>query len=209
MISLATIEHESVEFIRQQLSRGRGLGQLLSQLDIDSGTVHAILPADAVKLAHEYANGAMRDAAQEHELVHALGTHLRTKYGISVEPDVLLLCQFPDGAVQRPDTGSIKQQPIHKTLWLEGAPRKEDNGELWYVDSQSDRSDIVKLLSDTLWFTAIGVVAKWREGEQVVDGNSLNYDDLRDLVKEPCAVLVGAWDEMNYLIWTPSGQACL
>ncbi len=207
MPTLVAIEQKSTTFIRRQLGLGRGLGQqLLKQLKLDSGSVHAVLPADsASSMAHEYADGALRDAAQEHEVVEALGTYLEEEHGVTVEPDVLLLCQFPDGAVRRATTGGMKAPPMHKTLWLVGADRNEDNGELWYVDSRSDLASSVKLLSDALWVPAIGVVTQVTdEAKRVIDGNDLQYDDLRKLVKRARAVLVGAWDEMNYLIWTPA-----
>ncbi len=207
MPTLVAIEQKSTTFIRRQLGLGRGLGQqLLKQLKLDSGSVHAVLPADsASSMAHEYADGALRDTAQEHEVVKALATYLEEEHGVTVEPDVLLLCQFPDGAVRRSATGGVKASPMHKTLWLVGADRNEDNGELWYVDSRSDLASSVKLLSDALWVPAIGVVTQVTdETARVIDGGDLQHDDLRKLVKRARAVLVGAWDEMNYLIWTPA-----
>lgn len=93
-----------------------------------------------------------------------------------------------------------------KTIWLEGASRREYNGELSYVDSQADHASTTALLCDGLWFPAIGVVTQVQQGKRLVDGDSLQYDDLWDLVKNPRAVLVGAWDEMNYLLWTPNTQ---
>jgi hypothetical protein len=197
---------DSLPYMQEQMRRGRGLAHLLVELDLTSGTVQAFLPADEPSRAEGYAKGALRDSEQEGEAVAALADYLVAQYDITREPAEVLICQFADGASVPPESGSHVSPSARepwKTIWLSGAKRRWADGELWYVDASSDFDHLVKMLQRELWFPAICVLAQLPKSLAGGLPDEIEYARLGELLQEPQAILVGGWDAMNYLIWTP------
>jgi hypothetical protein len=209
---LAPIEDASVTFIRDELAGARGLGQLVRELDLETGRVHAVLPNRDPSLAARYADGALRDSDEETEVVTALAHDLMSGFGVTVDPGMLLISQFADGASRRPFEQDISgTSPSAKepwfTAWLQGADQPYQDGELWYVDSRSQLPDVITMLDRALWFPTVAVLGKLPDGSVIDDREALAYGFLRQLVRDALLVLVGGWDAMNYLLWTPRDSA--
>jgi hypothetical protein len=207
-VFLAPIEEASLTFIRDELDGARGLGQLVRELDLETGRIHALLPKRDPSLAARYADGALRDNAEETEAVTVLAQHLMSRFGVTVDPAVLLISQFADGPSRRPSeqdlagTSASAKGPYF-TAWLQGADQPYQDGELWYVDSRSQLPDVITMLDEVLWFPTVAVLTKLPDGSVIDDSESLAYGFLRQLVRDALVVLVGGWDAMNYLLWTP------
>lgn len=207
--SLVSIEDRSLAYIRDQLQYARGLGQLVRRLDLDAGTVQAFLPSSDPLLATRYSDGALRDDAQEGRAVTALGQHLAATYGLTTNTRRVLICQFADGAQSPPEDGtgvsSTRAEP-YQTVWLYGADESYQDGELWCADSRTELVGVVAMLRKALWFPAVGVLTTLPDDTTVSDGETLALDRLWPLVRDADVVLIGAWDAMNYLIWTPANR---
>jgi hypothetical protein len=54
-----------------------------------------------------------------------------------------------------------------------------------------------------VWFPAIATVIQIAEANELRERSEIGFEVLAELVREPRAILVGGWDAMNYLLWTP------
>jgi hypothetical protein len=206
--SLVKIDDASITYIQEQLARGRGLARSLGELDLRRGTVQAFIPSEQMSLATEYASGALR-GDQEGKVVSALASYLVSSYGVTSDSDDVLLCQFADGAVRPPDDGGhdiCGDGETYKTAWLCDAERAEDNGELWYVDRESSFAGMVTMLEKELWFPSVCILTGRTEGKILGHGELITYKTLSDMTRTLRAALIGGWDSMNYLLWTPEGS---
>ncbi len=208
--SLVSIEDNSLAYIHDQLEHGRGLAQLVRRRQLGTGTVHALLPSSDPSLATGYANGALRDTAQEEDAVTAVAQHLVATYGLTADVGMLLICQFADGAQRPPERGpqdSFEIARPYSTAWLHGADQAYQDGELWYADSRTELAGVVAMLDLALWFPAVGVLTMLPDDTVIADREPLAYDRLWPLVRDAHVILIGAWDAMNYLLWTPREPA--
>lgn len=200
---LVDLEADSVAYIREQLESARGLGQLLARLDLESGRVQAFVPEDLPAAASGYRTGALRGKAQEAEVLAVLAEYLIESRGLTSRADLALIAQFAEGARlppddERSDGGGPSQ---YRTVWLVGAQPEYYNGELWVIDSEVEAHVVQGLLQELLWFPAVAVLTE--VNDRFSDNDKVELEPLWDIVRDPEAVLVGGWDAMNYLLWTP------
>lgn len=202
-VSLVQI-NDALGYIRGEFEDGRGLAQLVRGLDLDAGQVEAYVPDDDPGLATRFATGSL-PGAREREAVGALVEHLCGARGLMRDPLKALICQFADGATTRPREADLTQAVSrYPTLWLEGAERPYQNGELWFAESNTDAADVAMMLNEALWFPAVAVLTSLPSGTGLEHDARLDYPVLHDLVSRAELVMCGAWDATNYLLWTPS-----
>jgi hypothetical protein len=204
------IDAGSITYVVEQLESGQGLAHLLLRSDLRAGRVQACLPSDEPLTAADFSNGSLRDDQQEAEALRTLTGHLINSCGLTRDPTLLLLGQFPDGAKQRGlrDAIANEDRDRYSTAWLKDADPPYYNGELWYADRSSTFAAIETLLRDLLWFPAIAVLVQAPDGRRLTNDSKISFESLSVLVERPRAILIGAWDAMNYLLWTPvTGRA--
>ncbi|HXB66334.1 MAG TPA: hypothetical protein VNV42_15810 [Solirubrobacteraceae bacterium] len=148
-----------------------------------------------------YEKGSLRNAEEESEVVALVCDYLVDTLGLTSNPTIALLGQFPDGA-RRP-TADVPRGRQYSTAWLAGAEPPYYDGELWYVAGHAKRTAARSLLADLLWFPAIATVIQIAEADELRECSEIDFEVLAELVREPRAILVGGWDAMNYLLWTP------
>jgi hypothetical protein len=208
---LQSIDASSIAYSVEQLESGQGLAHLLLRTDLHLGRVQAFLPSDDPLAAAGFSDGSLRGSEQESEAIRLLAEHLVNSYGLTQHPELLLIGQFPEGAKRREQPGSDavadSDQTAYLTAWLVGANPAYYNGELWYVDKSSTLSAVERLLHDLLWFPAVAVLAKAPEGRHPTKDSEISLESLSVLVERPHAILIGAWDAMNYLFWSPVTEA--
>jgi hypothetical protein len=196
--SLIAIEG-AAPYLEEELEKGRGLAQLARRLDLQDGHLSAFVPDGRHSLASQFRTGALRDSEEEAQALHLLTSYLMAEHGLSTEPRKLLISQFADGAEV---PGGEPSDPF-PTVWLQGARHPYQDGELWYQGYRASPADVEDMLGRALWFPAVGVVLTLPEGTKVEAGQCLDYEILAGWMQRPDVVLVGGWDAMNYLIWTP------
>lgn len=201
---LSSIGDRSLDYISGQLKGGQGLAHLLGSVDLRDGEVQAFVSGDDASAAVTYDTGSLPSEAHEANAINALTSYLITSYGLTNRPGVALIGQFPDGAKRRPDVSPAKERAPYSTAWLTGAKPAYYNGELWYVDQHSTCDALEVMLHDLLWFPAVAAVVE--VNEELVDDGAIDFGALARLVERPRAILIGAWDAMNYLLWAPSPE---
>lgn len=206
MWSLLPIQDDSITYIERQLENGRGLAGLIRSCDLRKGVVSAFLPDEDIWRSAGYATEAMRNKDQESEAITALANHFTSLYGLTSNSRKVLICEFADGAKSPPvheiDRGHNAGKR-YQTLWIRGAERPSFNNELWFVGPESQVNDVRQALLEELWFPAVGMLTRLPDDLVFSDNQVISYDLLRTLVMNLEAVIVGAWDSMNYLVWSP------
>lgn len=202
-VRLVDIETGSLAYMQEQLMSARGLGSLLSKLDLTAGRVVAFVADSVPEAASTYQSGSLRDIGQEREAIAELANYLVTVRGLTLRADIVLVGQFAEGPRQAPSdmAATGRADGGYHTAWLTGAQPQYHNGELWHAGLGDDVKSVEALLKDLLWFPAIAVVARLPDDTKL--GENIGYEVLADIVQDPEVILVGAWDAMNYLIWTP------
>lgn len=199
--TLLQLEDDSRRYMMAQFAAGQGLAHLLGQINLRTGVVQAFVPDDDPSIAAGYASGSLRDAKEEDAVVALATDYLVDSFGLTNDQNVVLLGQFPDGA--RQPTSDIPSGRQYSTAWLTGAAPSYYNGELWYVTGHVDQGVARSLLADLLWFPSIATVIH-ADMAELLEGREISFETLAELVRKPRAILVGGWDAMNYLIWTPA-----
>jgi hypothetical protein len=202
--TLSHLDNNSLRYIATQFEAGQGLAHLLGRVDLGAGVVQAFVPDDKPSFAGNYASGSLRDAEEESTAVTLVCDYLIDSFGLTGDPNIALLGQFPDGA--RQITADIPSSRQYSTIWLTGATPSYYNGELWFIAGDVDREAARSLLADLLWFPSIATVTNIFDASKLHEGGEINFEALAELVREPYAILVGGWDAMNYLIWTPGSR---
>ena len=201
----------AASYVRAETEFGRALAQVVRGIDFESGHFSAFVPDRDGMLVHAFADGALRDGDEEARAVRCVADLLIKDLGLGVEPGTVLLCEFADGATQPPPSAQSRgaDDGAFPTVWITGAKESYQNGELWFAGQGVDEEFVTKMLEQTLWFPAVAVLIRNVTDASLRHGQTIPYSALRNLAQAPSLVLCGAWDAMNYLLWTPSARAGL
>ena len=186
MLTLRDLGDEAFEYIRSELSHGRGLGKRLVEHPLD-GSVMAVLsasvPADA---AIDFQSGDVATGQEVTKLADLVGSYVSAR--------TAGVCVFEHPTLR---VGDSRFPPLD--YFTVGA-------DVYLIlTSTSDHESIMAAAKEAHWYPSIGVLATLADPQSVpASGSSQPESVLDDLAARIEGVIVGAYDGESWFVWLSS-----
>lgn len=186
MVTTRDLGDEALEYIRSELSDGRGLGSRLVQHPLD-GSLIAILPASVpADAALDFQSGDVARGQEVTKLADLVWTYVSER--------TVGVCVFEHATLRAgdPHFPALDYFTVGADVYL-------------ILTGSSDLESIAAAAKETHWYPSIGVLSTLSDRQIVpASGSSQPEAVLDELAARVEGVIVGAYDGESWIVWLSS-----